>query len=512
MHTVLNPLGNGKKKKGKKREVDPKQVIHRLNQLDPPSSLLFMTETALGREADEELGRALFLKREEKLYTEGDCIYVTTPEGLKASEESAFRGRGELVSLQFLHRRVPHRLECRVVGRFRLLPEIVELLDFRVQSAYKLLPVSRVRKEDKRHHLRYAIDNLGNPRIPVTTHVTFDLYMTPVNQRLPSEGAPPVELRNLRVIPLEPPDTSRRFDASDAVEEVRALLLENPPSERQVHLTRVIKSHRLHSGRMTPEEAYFLGSVNILGLEKELSRPVLYTRKSPKYDGRRDSPYDLRPQDAVLMHFASKGTQYEVLCQCQEARIQNEVLRPVAFPHRETGLQLNLVEYSVGGCMIESSPELLKLMLGQRCPPEVDDNPSYEGRYWERIFEELGKSMLQLSFYPKLFFGDQLEQFTPELPHKIMVMGHIVRTLLSKRRDKRVLLHGMRFMYDPQGIPLTWHEVVPWKLIRGVRDNAYFTEVHYKLGRLYGFLEHRKQSLETLDTRAAPRRREPTPA
>ena len=67
-------------------------------------------------------------------------------------------------------------------------------------------------------------------------------------------------------------------------------------------------------------------------------------------------------------------------------------------------------------------------------------------------------------------------------------------------------------MYDPQGIPLTWHEVVPWKLIRGVRDNAYFTEVHYKLGRLYGFLEHRKQSLSTLETRAAPRNREPTPA
>ena len=508
---MLNPLGDSKKT-SKKRAVEPRQVIHQLNQMDPPSALLFMTETAMGREVDESLGRAIFLKREERLYTEGDCIYITTPEGLKASEDSAFRGRGEVVSVQFLHRRVPHRFECRVAGRFRLLPEIVEILDFRVQSAYKLLPISHVRKEDKRHHLRYTINNLGNPRIPVTTHVTFDLYMTPTNQRLPSEGAPPIELSNLRVVPLEPPDTSRRFDASDAVEEVRSLLLDNPPSERQVHLTRVIKSHKLHSGRMTPEEVYFLGSVNILGLEKELSRPVLYTRKSPKYDGRRDSPYDLRPQDPVLVHFASKGSQYEVLCQCQEARIQNEVLRPVAFPQRETGLRLNLVEYSVGGAMIESSPELLKLLLGQRCPPQVDENPSYEGRYWERIFEELGRSMLQLSFYPKLFFTDQLEPFRPELPHKILVMGQIVRTLLSKRRDKQVLLHGLRFTYDPQGIPLTWHEVVPWKLIRAVRDNPYFIEIHYKLGRMYGFLEHGKQSLETLEARTTARQRTTTPA
>lgn len=508
---MLNPFGNGKKK-SKKKEVDPRKVIHRLDQLNPPSALVYLVQTALGRDADETLGRAILLKRDEQLYTEGDCIYVTTPEGLKASEESAFRGRGEIVSLQFLHRRVPHRLECRVVGRFRLLPEVVEVLDFRVQSAYKLLPISQVRKEDKRNHLRYAIDNMGNARIPLTTHVTFDLYMTPSNQRLPSEGAPPVELSNLRVIPLEPPDTSRRFDASDAVDEVRALLLENPLSERQVHLTRVIKSHKLHSGRMTPEEVYFLGSVTILGLEKELNRPVLYTRKSPKYDGRRDSPYDLRPQDPVLMHFSSKGTQYEVLCQCQEARIQNEVLRPVAFPQKETGIKLHLAEYSVGGAMIESSPELLKLLLGQQCPPEVDENPSYEGRYWERIFEELGRSMLQLSFYPNLFFTDQFEQFRPELPHKILVMGQIVRTLLTKRRDKQVLLHGLRFVYDPQGIPLTWHEVVPWKLIRGTRDNPYFTEVHYKLGRLYGHLEARKQNVDVVDARPAARGRDTTPA
>ncbi|MFH1566678.1 MAG: hypothetical protein ABIL09_01670 [Gemmatimonadota bacterium] len=507
---MLNPFGNGKKRKARKA-FDPREVIQRLTELMPPSTLVYMTATATGREVDETLGRAVFLQRDQKVYYEGPYIYMSTPEGLKASEESAFRGRGEILSMQFLHRRVPYKFECRVVGRFRLLPEIVETLDFRLQSAYKLQPVTRIRKEEKRHYLRYTVNNYGNPRVPITTHVNFDVYADLTNQQLTSEGAPPVELNNLRVVPRERPDTSRQFDASVAVDEVRKLLLENPSNERQVHLTKVVKSQALRSGRRTPEEVFYMGSVNILGLEKELVRPVLYTRKSPKYDGRRDNPYDLRPHDRVLMHFRSKEDYYEVLCECQEARVQNEVLRPVAWPVREGGLRLSLVEYSVGGAMVEGCPDLLKMLLGRACPPDVDQDPSYEGRFWERVFEELQKPLIQLTFYPRLHFTEKLEQFRPELPYKIFLVAHIVRTHMHHHAERQVLQHGLRFVYDPQGVPLTWHEAVHWKLIRGVRDNAHFTEIHSKLSLLYGFLEHRKQTVDSLEGRAPPRRR-PAPA
>lgn len=506
---MLNPFTSDKKRKAKKA-TDPRQVIQRLTELMPPSTLVYMVRTANGREVDEDFGRAVFLQRDKKVYREGDCIYISTPEGLKASDASAFRGRGEVFSMQFLHRRVPHKFECRVVGRFRLLPEVIEALDFRVQSAYKLLPVSPIRKEEKRHYLRYTVNNYGNARVPITTHVNFDLFASPTNQQVQSDGAPPVELKDLRVVPRERPDVSRQFDAADAIQEVRDLLLDNPSSERQVHLTKVVKSQALRSGRRTPEEVFLMGSVNILGLEKELVRPVLYTRKSPKYDGRRDCPYDLAPGDRVLMHFRAKEEYYEVLCECQEARVQNEVLRPVAAPVHESGLRMNLVEYSVGGAMVESSPELLKMLLGRACPPDVDNNPSYEGRFWERVFEELQKSMIHLTFYPRLHFTDKLEQFQPELPYRIHLVAQIVRTRMQGQGDRHILQHGLRFIYDPMGVPLTWHEVVPWKLIRGVRDNTHFTEIHSKLSLLYGFLEHRKQGLDTVEGRT-PRRR-PAPA
>ena len=63
----------------------------------------------------------------------------------------------QIVSLQFFSRRVPHTMNCRIAGRYRLLPEVVETLDFKVKAAYKLSPVGPLKKEDKRQYLRYFL-------------------------------------------------------------------------------------------------------------------------------------------------------------------------------------------------------------------------------------------------------------------------------------------------------------------------------------------------------------------
>lgn len=243
-----------------------------------------------------------------------------------------------------------------------------------------------------------------------------------------------------------------------------------------------------------------MGLVDALGLDKELRVPVIYTRKPVKSNAKKNNPCNLKPGDRVLVQFAGEGY-HEMLCEVQEARIQNECLRPIAYMQPERGVPLHPVDFGVGGAMFESSPELLRMILGDRCPPEVDarpsyEGPSYEGPFWERLFEELRRPMIQLSFYPKLNFTDNLEQFRPELPFKISVVCQIIRTQLFNKSERNVLLHGMRFTYDPVGIPLTWQETVRWKLMHGFHDNAYFREVHSKLSLTYGFLQHRKQSLD----------------
>jgi len=183
-----------------------------------------------------------------------------------------------------------------------------------------------------------------------------------------------------------------------------------------------------------------------------------------------------------------------------ETRIQNEVLRPISPIGEESGLKVELVEYSVGGALIESSPELLKFLLKTELPVG-DEEQAFEGRHWQRFFEELKRPMIHLTFYPRTHFPDNLKQFQPELPFKVPVIAQITRTHVHEHLERRVLQHGLRFTYDLQGASLTPEEMEVWRLIRGMRDNACFAEVHSKLSQLYGYLENQSAMMALARTR-----------
>ncbi|MFA6110948.1 MAG: hypothetical protein WDA75_19480 [Candidatus Latescibacterota bacterium] len=475
------------RKQRQEKQLDLDQVVQQLTELSPPSVLVYLEETGNGRKVDENLGKAFLLQRDQRLYTDVNHLYITTPEDLKVASEGSFRGRDELVALQFMHRRVPYRLECRVVGRFRLLPEVVELLDFKVRAAYKLLPTSRIRKEDKRGFLRYAVKNYGDSRQPVTTHVTFDVFLRLTRQEITSEGAPPAELTDLRFQPPDEPSSREPVTARAAIDRLRELLLSRPMNERRVYLTKIVKSEA-KGYRRKHNDAYLLGYVDVLGLDQEIRREVIYTKRSAKADFRKDNPYNLRPGDRVLAQFRHDASFYYLPCEVLEARTGNEVLRPRGLVEPEAGLKVELVEYSVGGALLESSTELLTLLLGERCPPQVGSEDGYRGRVWEAAFDQIRHHLVHLTFYPSLHFAEKLKNFQPDLPFAIPILGQIVRHQVHGER--RTLQFGLRFAYDPEEVPLTPVEPVTWRLLRGVRDNVHFTEVHSKLSQLYGHLEH----------------------
>ena len=54
-----------------------------------------------------------------------------------------------------------------------------------------------------------------------------------------------------------------------------------------------------------PDEELLLGEINVLGLEMESLRDVLYFKKSAKSGLRRgkDNPYNLNPGEKLLTHF-----------------------------------------------------------------------------------------------------------------------------------------------------------------------------------------------------------------
>ena len=123
-----------------------------------------------------------------------------------------------------------------------------------------------------------------------------------------------------------------------------------------------------------------------------------------------------------------------------------------------------------------------------------EEDPDFEGNSWQEAFDELKKPMIHLTLYPKVYFPDAVQQFVPEMPFKISIVGQIVRTHVAQLAEQTVLQHGVQFAYEAQGIPLKDDELVDWRYCRYIRDNKYLLDAHSRLTQLYGYLENQSTS------------------
>ncbi len=468
---------------------DPKLEIERLIEYSPPSALVYNIKSAANGGV-EDLGKSFILRRDKRLYSEGPHLYITTPENLKLSTDQNLSSK--TVSLHFFHRRIPHRIDCRILGRFRLLPEIVETLDFHAQAAYKLIPVGSVRKQEKRQFLRYTTKNYGDTRVPLTSHVTFDAFVRTTNQTFPVQGAPVQILNDMTTTPFVSQESGRPiFSTREAIAEFRALMLNKQPHDRYISLSKIVRPPSTGMVRK-PDIEVVLGEVNVLALEMESLRDVLYLKKPVRTSGGKkgqDNVYALHEGEKIIGRFSHDGKFYEFLLEIVEARTQNEVVKPLGFIRAESGLEVPLVNYSTGGLLIESSPEFLSFVLQEKCPV-IDENTDFTHEPWPEIFEELRQHVLHITLYPKLHFPDAVKQFKPELPFKVSVLVQVARTHLNQVSPKnQALQHGLQLAYEPQAIPLKEDDIIPWRYIKNIKDNEHLRNVHSKLSQLYGYLE-----------------------
>lgn len=322
--------------KGRKKQssdFDPRQEIQKLAELSPPSALIGLITNNDSDEA-EDMGKSFFLRREKKLYSERSNFYLTTPDNLKIAKDQNLTNR--IVVLQFMNRRIPYRLVCKIVGRYRLLPEVVETLDFNAKAAYKLLPTGLLKKQDKRQFYRYTLKNYGDSRIPLTTHIGFDAFIRNTNQEFAEKGAPPVILKDAEVIDFASEEDQQPFATREAINEFRTIMLKKQPHVRSVYVSKVEKDDSTSLVKRKDEEL-LLGEINILGLEMESLRDVLYLKKSAKSGIKKgqDNPYNLKPGEKIISNFVHDKKYYQMLMEVMEARTQNEVVRPIEFPRQE---------------------------------------------------------------------------------------------------------------------------------------------------------------------------------
>jgi hypothetical protein len=282
--------------------------------------LVYLSESDQATEP-ENLGQAFFLRQDKKLYTEGQNIYITTPENLKIVKNQKYDSKH--MTLQFFHRRVPHKVDCHILGRFRLLPEVIETLDFNAKAAFKLSPISRIKKEEKRFHKRYCLLNYGDSRIPLTTHVQFEVFIKNTNYEFPLEGAPPPLIKDLHTVDYQQSNSASFFTTKDVISEFRNLMLIKSPHERFVDLAKIVKGQ---ASGLNKDEEYLLGQTNVLALEMESLQDVLYLKKSSKAVVKRgqDNPYNLHTGEKILTRFEHQRNYYEMLCEVMEALTQIE--------------------------------------------------------------------------------------------------------------------------------------------------------------------------------------------
>ncbi len=481
-------LGFSRSPKKATESFDAEAEILRLAELNPTSALVDL-QSGPAAEAVAKLGKSFFLKRGKQLYHEGAGFYLTTPDGLKAEQQPLLQNGKAIVLLQFMHRQAPVKVECQVLGHFRLLPEVIEALDFKVKGAFKLQPLGPLNKEERRKNLRYTVKNYGDTRVPLTAYVQFEVFVKNTQSQFPRASTLPPALDDLRPVPLVPA-AGKLAEARPAIEVFRSLMQEKAPPDRLVTVAKVAKKD-LRQIPGAAEELLKLGQVNVLGLERDLQRTVLYIKKSAKADlANKDNPYNLHPGERVVLYFPARGGYWQVRCEVVETQIQNDVVRPIGPLMGEEGLKMELVDYGVGGLRIEGQTALLKGLLGTALPEDHKEGSPFAGPHWDRAFEALEKPMIHLNLYPRLRFPEELKQFQPELPFKLPFIAQLVHTNVRERAGKRLLQHGLRLVYGLQAAALDPGELERWKLIRGPRDNPYFAEISAKLNQLRGHLEY----------------------
>ena len=163
-----------------------------------------------------------------------------------------------------MNRRIPYHIECKIVGRYCLLPEVVETLDFNAKAVYKLRTVVGFKKHDMRQFYRYFLKNYGNSRIPLTTHIGFVLSIRNTNQEFPDEGVPPSYLiKHAELIDLATETQQQSSATRYAINHFRAIMLKKQPHDRSVFVSKIDRGNTTSLVKRKDEEL-LLREINIL--------------------------------------------------------------------------------------------------------------------------------------------------------------------------------------------------------------------------------------------------------
>ena len=464
------------------------RALLRLAEFEVTSASCFLLRTSSGVETDEDLGLVHFFKQDGRLMIKDRAVYVTMPDGVKAENQDQFTGGGEVVSLWFLHEHVPRVIECLVEERVRFSTPELSRIDPKSGTGFRLTPLSDIIKQDKRSAIRFS-HLRGRARLPVYPQVLFDVFAWKTSLTLPSEGAMPLRIEDMK---LEVPP-NRDDDVMDEERTLEGLvqrfkedMLGNPSEERAVHVSKPYLEER-HNRSLLLE----LGYSDVLGLGSEEIGRNLHIKKpmTSRTKDRRDAHF-LSVGDTLVLHYGARSSldgqnsYYELVTEVSKGGLENITIRPQMAIRSEQGVRVPLVDFSVNGVRIDATQELVGYLLGKD-----GAHLTLEGK-----LDSLKSKVMLFHFYPRLRFSRDTEIYRPELPKRIAVLGNVVRGDIEwederERKGGRLKSLGVKFMYDPVEYSRDRYLFDRWEMIRPFKENRYFKTVHKSLNGLIAYLE-----------------------
>ncbi len=469
-------------KKSGRRSAASQSALHRLAKFDARYAECTVVRSADGKKIQDEVGPVSFYRRENRLFTRGQSLYLAPPEGFRP-DEVPFSGRGEVLNLRFYHGSIPYSLDCQVVQRVRFSERLLGGLEPRAPVGYKLTPVNDVERNENRRALRFS-NARGAKGTRVLPYFRFDLFVELVRQGgLPHETPP-------EVVPYPGDDpVPDEVKACESPEELvrffHCMLLANPPHLQQVHLTKILSNSKTGT-----TEFLDLGYRPVLGLKGEKKGSQIHVR-SPVASSRKEkiAPESLRDGDLVVVRFVGRclidgmDTHYSWVCRVFKRGLEVVVIRPRGKITRQTGLAVALRDFSLSGVRIQNNPLLETYLVGE---DEIPDDP-------EAVLERLEETRILLHFHPRMHFPNELGIYRPHVPAAFSILGEIVRGRVETRKDKDTISDlGIAFRYDPADYDGDQFEVTAWEPLRNLRENVEFKEINRALNGLVACLEMNK--------------------
>ena len=460
-----------------KKSMIPSRVAQKVVKVNPDS---VSVDIVNGR---TPIGSAALLRSNRQIYRDKKYLYMTTPDQLKSSGQAELKDDGELINLSFMRRGVPHSVACRTAGRMRLAPELTAELDTPVKVAYRLYPVGRVKKEEKRSFLRYLVAAAGNKDADTTPYITFDVFMRRTDKRVGKDAEPTV-ITDLRTADFKSRGRAR-FNVSTALNQFRAYMLIKSIDQRKVHIEKLPDPETLVGRIRTQLHHPAPGwTVELLDLEDDVSTDTFCVAQ-PVGGGRNAQRSGLNPADRVRVYFERGGKRYEMEAEVDRTDADHAALRPIGPLTEEAGLEVAIIGFSAGGALVQGSRKMLEFILNR--PVKATEMSSEHPAHGD-LLGRLKRHLVHFTFYPRLQFPSAAKRFHPRIPEKICLLGQIVRSQIVGRRGKNSIHHGIKFVYGAQ-YDAEAEGATAWKPIRDGQGDHHFNEIHAKLGRLSGFLE-----------------------